>query len=89
MFYLGLADLSAEISFAALTELALTALGGVEGNDMIARLNTGHPFTHRFDNPTPFMAENNRKNSLGIYSGNKPWVLASDSLRGTVSPFST
>lgn len=65
-FYLGLADLSAQVGLATLAELALAALGCVKGNDVVSSLNTGNTLTHRLDNSTTLVSEDDREDSLGI-----------------------
>ena len=63
---LGFTDFPAKVGFARQAEFALAALGGIEGNNMIADGNAGNAFTNRLYNSAAFMAKDYRKVDLGI-----------------------
>lgn len=50
------ANLVAEVRFARLAERAFLALWGVQGNDMVARLDGGDAAAHRLDDAGAFVA---------------------------------
>lgn len=62
-------NLAAKVGLSRYAELALLALGGIEGNDVISRLNIGHTLTYRFDDASTFVTENDGEGSFGILSG--------------------
>ena len=60
------ADLAAQVGLARLAELALLALGSVQSNDMVARLDVGDALTDRLDNTGTLVSENNGEGTLGV-----------------------
>ena len=63
---LGCAHRDAQVGLAGLAEQALAALGGVEGDDMIAGLDAGHTFTHLDDDARAFMAQHDREQTFRV-----------------------
>jgi len=51
-----------------LAELAFSAFGGVERNDMVTNLDIGDPLAHRLNNSTSLVSANNREGPFGILS---------------------
>jgi len=63
---LGGADRLAQVGLAGAAELALAALGGIEGNDVIARFDRGHSWSDFFHDTGAFMAQDGREHAFGI-----------------------
>ncbi|KAH3663725.1 hypothetical protein OGAPHI_005127 [Ogataea philodendri] len=65
---LGCSDLSTQIGFSRLAELALFTLWGVKTDDMVANLDAGDTFTNGLDNSGTLVAKNNRELTFRIGS---------------------
>lgn len=63
---LGCTNRDTQVGLAGLAEQALAALGGIEGNDVIARLHAGHTFTHLHDDTRTFMTQHDREETFGV-----------------------
>jgi hypothetical protein len=63
---LGGADLAAEVRLAGLAELALAALGGVEGHDVVADLYVGDALTDGLDDAGALVSEHDGEGALGV-----------------------
>ena len=57
---------SAQIGFAAFAKQALAALGGVQGDDVIARLHAGNALAHLHDDARAFVPQHGGKDAFGI-----------------------
>ncbi len=68
-FTLGGAHRAAQVGFAGLAEFALTALGGIQRNHVIAHLNRGHTLAHRLDDAATLVAENAGEDTLAVLAG--------------------
>lgn len=66
---LGCADLAAEVGLAGLAELALLALGGVEGDDVVAGLHVGDALADGLDDAGALVAEDDGEGALGVLAG--------------------
>src|SRR5271170_647292 len=75
---LGRADRHAEIGLARQAVLALAAFGGVERDHMIAFGEAGHPAPDIDDDAGPFVAEDRRKQPLGVGSRQSELVGMAD-----------
>ncbi len=71
---LRFANRDAQVGLAGQAELALAALGGVERNDVIARLDAGDALADLDDDARALMAENDRENALRIVAGQRESV---------------
>merc|ERR1711939_67725 len=63
---LGRSDGSAKVGLAALAELALFALGGVERDDMVSDLDIGDALTDAFDDTAALVSKNAWKLALAV-----------------------
>ena len=66
---LGGTDLPAEVGLAGLAELALTAFGGVQGDDIVPGLDRSHAFSDGFDDTGTFVAEDDGEGTFGVFTG--------------------
>lgn len=66
---LGSADGAAEVGLSALAELTLAALGGVEGDDVVANLDIVDVGADRLDDTTALVAEDDGESTLGVLAG--------------------
>lgn len=73
---LGSANGTAEVGLSALAELALAALSGVEGDNMVADLDVVDVGANRLDNTTALVAEDDRELALGVLAGQSVVVAA-------------
>lgn len=60
------ANLAAKVGLAGLAELALLALGGVEGDDMIAGLDVGDALADGLDDTSTLVSQDDGEGTLGI-----------------------
>ena len=75
---LGGTDLPAEVGLAGLAELALAALGGVQGDDILSGLDGGHAIAYGLDNTGTFVTEDDREGTFGVFSGEGVGVCVAD-----------
>ena len=78
---LGRADLLAEVGFRVEAVFALAALGRVERNDVIARLQAGHTRAHLEHDTRALMPQNRRKRPLGIRPGQREIIRVAQARR--------
>lgn len=62
---------AAEVGLAGLAELALLALGGVEGNDVVSDLDVVDALADRLDDAAPLVAQDDRERALGVLAGER------------------
>lgn len=67
-FYLGLTDLAAQVGLATLAELALAALGGVQGDDVVADLDASDTLADGLDDSTTLVAKDDGEDTFGVCS---------------------
>lgn len=84
---LGSADGAAEVGLSALAELALAALGGVEGDDVVADLDIVDVGADRLDDTTALVAEDDGEGTLGVLAGQGVVVAARVSSMKTTTAF--
>ena len=65
-FALGLTDRYAKVGLARLAEQAFAAFGGVQRDNVVARLEAGDTFTDLHDDASTFMAQNHRKQAFRV-----------------------
>ena len=68
----------AQVGFARLAKQTFAALGGVERNDVVARLNAGDPFAHLDHNARALMAQHDRKQPFGVFARERESVRVAD-----------
>jgi len=66
---LGSTDLSAKVCFSRLAELALLALGGVEGDNVVADFDVVYVLANGLDDSGPLVSEDNGKGAFGVLAG--------------------
>lgn len=66
---LGGANLAAQVGLARLAELALLALGGVEGDDVVAGLHVGDALADGLDDTGTLVTEDDGEGTLGVLAG--------------------
>lgn len=77
-FTLGGTHGNAQVGFTALAEQTFATFGGVERNNVIARLDTGNAFAH-FNNDTgPFMTQHNREHAFGVFARQRECIGMAD-----------
>jgi len=67
-FALGGADLATQVGLAALAELALAALGRVEGNNVVAGRDVGDARADRFDDAGALVAEDDGEGAFRVFA---------------------
>ncbi len=75
---LGGAHGATQVGLAREAEFALAALGGIQRDHMIARLQAGHARPDRFDNPGAFMPQHRRKQPLRVFAGERVSIGVAD-----------
>lgn len=68
-FTLGGTHRLTEVGFTRLTEFALATFGGIQRNDVIARLKAGDALAYFHDNPAALMAQHRREDTFRIVTG--------------------
>jgi len=72
------ADLATKVGLAGSAELALLALRSVEGNDVIANLQSGDALTNALNDTSTLVSENDREDALGIVTVQSVGVSMAD-----------
>ncbi len=78
---LGFPDRLAEIGFRIKAIIAFAALGRVERNHMIADGERGDALAHFHNNARAFMSQNDRKETLGIITGQSERIRVANARR--------
>ena len=65
---LGFPDLLAEVGLAGFAEFALATFWRVERDHMVTHRHAGDALADGFDNPAPFMAQNDREQAFGVFA---------------------
>ena len=76
------ANLTAQVRLAALAELALLALGRVQRDDVVPRLDVGDALADRLDDAGALVAENDREGALGVLARQGVGVRVADARVG-------
>lgn len=81
-FTLGGSNLAAQVGLARLAELALSTLGSVQGNDVIANLDIGHTLADALDDTSTLVSENDGESTLRISTRQGVGVSVADTGEG-------
>jgi len=83
-FTLGGSDLATEVGLSGLAELALTALGSVKSNNVVANLDVSDTLANGLDDTSTLVSKNDGESTLGVQARESVGIGVADTSVGNL-----